>query len=320
MLGCTGVGERVNQAALDRWTEPQSPDSVAYVFTDVLAGVSGGLDHRIGPDDVLSVTVRDLDRLGERTTLEVQVSRSGVIEIPLAGDVEVAGMTAGEARAAVARGLERYLQSPEVSVVVREFKSARIAVLGAVADPGFVDVPGSHVSLTEALAMAGGLTEASGTRAYVLRARREPGEPYRIDVDLDALERGYLSQNPILCRGDVVRVPVAPPFFVMGYVSRVGEYPLKKPTTVLEAIAMAGGVLVPDASPTLAQIRRRTRNGEEVIPVDLVAVAAGEASDPQVQPFDIIEVPQSTTRWVVLGVVGFVTRIVSFGYNLASLF
>lgn len=305
---------------MDRWTEPQSVDGVTYALTSVLAGISGGQEHRIGPDDVLAVTVRDLDRLGERTTLEVQVSRSGRIEVPLAGDVEVAGLTAVEARAAVASALERFLQAPEVSVVVRESRSARIAVLGAVAQPGFVTLPGSHVSLTEALAMAGGLLERAGTRAHVLRASREEGEPFRVDVDLVALERGDLSQNVILRRGDVVQVPVAPPFFVMGYVHRVGEYPLRKPTTVLEAIAIAGGVQVPEASPTLAQIRRRTRGGEEVIPVDLVAIAEGEASDLAVQPFDIIEVPQSTARWAVLGVVNLVTRIVSFGYNLASLF
>lgn len=319
LVGCTGPGEHVNDAAMALWTEPQHP-STAFVFSDVLTGLGAQDEYRVGPDDVLAVGVRDLETLGERTVIEVQVSRRGEIELPLAGTVAVAGLTTGETRAAIARALARFLEAPDVGVVVREFKSARIAVLGAVAGPGFVSMPTTEISLTEALAMAGGLDDSAGTRAYVFRARRAPGEPARLDLDLEALERGYLSQNPVLRRGDVVRVPKAPPVFVMGYVNHVGEYPLRKPTTVLEAIAIAGGVQIPDASPTLARIRRRTPAGERVIPIDLVAIANGEAADTVLVAWDVIEVTQSTTRWVVLGVVGFATRIVSFGYNLATLF
>ncbi|MCO5167986.1 MAG: polysaccharide export protein [Planctomycetes bacterium] len=318
-VGCSGPGEHVNEAALRRWAEPQSV-GVATIYSDVLAGLSPDHEYRVGPDDVLSITVRHLERLGERTAIEVQVDRRGEIELPLAGVITVAGLTTGEIREVVAGALDRFIAGPEVSVVVREFRSARVAVLGAVAQPGFVSMPATELSLTEALALAGGLSDTAGTQAYVLRARRTPREPARLDVDLEALERGYLSQNVVLRRGDVVRIPRAPPFYVTGFVHRVGEYPLRKPTTLLEAVAIAGGVQIPDASPTLTRIRRRTPAGETVIEVDLVAVAAGEAEDVALAPWDVVEVPQSTTRWVVLGVVGFVTRIVTFGYNLAALF
>lgn len=330
LSGCAAPGETVNEEALRRWTERKSERFVAPISSEVLAALNADREYRVGADDVLELAIYDLDRLGERSTLEVQVTRAGLIDVPLAGTIHVAGLTPGEVRDAIAAGLERFLARPQVTVKVQEFKSTRIAVLGAVAQPGVITLPVSEVTITEALALAGGPGPEAGMTATLFRAARRSGESFRIEVDLLALENGDVLQNFMVRSGDVIQVAAAPPIFVIGYVNKVGEIPLKRPMTLLEAVAIAGGVQIPEASPTLARIRRRTDGGsatvlgagvdEEVIEVDLVAIADGEAPDVPLVAWDIVEVPQSTTRWVVLGVTNFVTRIVSFGYNLASLF
>jgi polysaccharide export outer membrane protein len=89
----------------------------------------GRPEYRIGPSDLLSVTVfqtKDLDR-------EVRVDNAGQVSLPLIGAVEAAGRTAHELEADLAtRYGARYLQDPQISVFVKEFASQRVSVDGAV--------------------------------------------------------------------------------------------------------------------------------------------------------------------------------------------
>jgi polysaccharide export outer membrane protein len=117
----------------------------------------------------------------------------------------------------------------------------------------------------------------------------------------------------------VVNVPEAKRFHVIGYARDPGSFPLKKPTTVLEGIAMARGFQEIEASKKKCVVKRKTTEGEFIIPVDLVAVAKGEAPNFYLQPDDIIYVRQTTLRRTLLYTYDIVTKMFTFTGRLFTL-
>ena len=111
-------------------------------------------DYRISPSDVVEVSVFGVADL----TRTVQVSTNGAISLPLIKTVQAAGKTASELELIIAAKLEAtYLQSPQVSVFVKEYTSQRITVDGAVNKPGIFPTTG-QLSLLQSIALAGALT------------------------------------------------------------------------------------------------------------------------------------------------------------------
>jgi len=121
----------------------------------------------------------------------------------------------------------------------------------------------------------------------------------------------------VLTDGDVVHVPEAARFYVFGYVREPGGFPLKRPTTVLDGIALARGLREKEASPENCFLKRRTHRGEQLVHLDLLSIARGEAPNLYLKPGDIIEVQQSGGKGFLLGLWDGVKSILSFGFGLA---
>jgi len=156
--------------------------------------------YRIGKEDVLDVSVwRDPDL--SRT---LPVRPDGFITLPMVGEVQAEGRTTVELEQDIARRLQKYVQSPRVTVMVREVNSARVFVTGEVQKPGAYPLRGS-VTVLQALAMAGGLTEfADRDGMMVIRANNGP----RIQVRYSALvDRRAQGADFPLQPGDTVVVP-----------------------------------------------------------------------------------------------------------------
>ena len=141
-----------------------------------------------------------------------------------------------------------------------------------------------------------------------------------ISIDLyELLELGDLSLNVLVGDGDVVNVPEAKRFPVIGFARDPGSFALKKPTTVLEGIAMARGFQEVEASKRDCVVKRKTPDGEHMIPVDLVDVAQGKAPNFYLQPDDIIYVRQTTLRRTLLYTYDIVTKMFTFTGRLFTL-
>ena len=122
-------------------------------------------DYRVSPQDVLEINVFGFDKLS-RT---VQVDGTGRISLPLIGAVTAAGKTVSEVEAEITRRLGgRYLQSPNVSVFVKESVGLRVTVEGAVKKPGVYQLKGK-TTLLQALAMAEGINEIGDYSVTVIR-------------------------------------------------------------------------------------------------------------------------------------------------------
>jgi polysaccharide export outer membrane protein len=161
---------------------------------------AGLFDYRVGPEDVLRISVWRDDAL----TREVLVRPDGLLSFPLIGDVKADGRTVEEIQTEVAQRLSRYVPDPTVSVEVVKITSYRIYVVGKVNRPGEYLV-GHDLDVMQALSLAGGLTPfASENQITILR--RVTGETF--DFRYGAVKRGKeLGQNIVLQRGDVVVVP-----------------------------------------------------------------------------------------------------------------
>jgi len=177
---------------------PASATTPAAIDTPLMEPAGA---FRIGPEDVLDVQVWKNDELSR----VVPVRPDGMISLPLVNDIRAAGLTAVELRQAVTQRLSEFIPSPEVSVMVREVHSVKVAVLGAVRMPGHYEVK-SAATVLELIARAQGLTEfADRGRIVVLRQNR--GETTRIPFNYREVAEGSEQDNFYVRPGDIIVVP-----------------------------------------------------------------------------------------------------------------
>jgi polysaccharide biosynthesis/export protein len=171
-----------------------------FAANAVPSGSKNPADYKIAPLDVIEVSVfgvKDLDRT-------VQVSSSGMISLPLIKQVKAGGRTQAQLERDIAAKLEAtYLQSPQVSVFVKEYNSQRVTVDGAVKKPGIFPTTGD-ISLLQAIALAEGLNELADPSGILL-FRTVDNKRMAARFDLKAIRAGRV-QDPILQAGDIVMV------------------------------------------------------------------------------------------------------------------
>jgi polysaccharide biosynthesis/export protein len=207
-------------------------------------------DYMVGPQDVLTLTVFNDDSLSRPALV---VDTDGTIDCPYIGRQKVTGMTTRQIEEMLRRllGLRRdpqgkvtggYLTNPNINVAVKDFRSQRVNVMGAVRNPGYVELQGDP-TLTRALSQAGYPTPESGS--YVQITHDVPadaaGASAQERIPRQEIENGRASRMR-LRPGDSVFVPPADKFFITGEVKTVGQLVLSQETTVQQAIIMAGGV------------------------------------------------------------------------------
>lgn len=155
---------------------------------------------RIGIDDVFEVRV-----FGETDlTAAYRVATDGTIDFPLAGRLGVAGITTTELqRILVDRLKEGYLKNPQVSVMMKEWNSRKVSVLGQVKTPGPVPYH-PNMTIVDAIALAGGFTPIADKNSVNLR--REGGGKVQMRVYPVANIAEGRSPNVLVLPGDVLVV------------------------------------------------------------------------------------------------------------------
>jgi polysaccharide biosynthesis/export protein len=162
---------------------------------------AGPETYVIGPSDVLSVTVWKEPTLSG----SILVRPDGMISLPLLGDVKASGLTPLQLRDQITGQLRKFVQDPNVSVVVGQIRSKIVYLLGEVGKKGPLEMtPG--MTLLEAIGSAGGLTEfANVKKIYILRD--ESGQHLKIPVFYKQALKGDSSKDLVLKTGDTIVVP-----------------------------------------------------------------------------------------------------------------
>jgi len=156
---------------------------------------------QIGPEDILDISVWKNPELS-RT---VPVRPDGKVSLPLVNDIQAAGLTPAMLRDQVTTKLSEFIPAPEVSVMVREVHSRKVAVVGAVKTPGRFELK-SPMTVLEVIALAQGFTDfASLDRIVVLR--QNGTTTTRLPFNYRKITAGAEQENFFVRPGDIVVVP-----------------------------------------------------------------------------------------------------------------
>ncbi len=219
----------------------------------------------LGMGDMVRVTVF---RNPELTT-EGRVSERGTILFPMIGEVNIAGLTPSQAGARIADKLRsgKYVVNPEVTVSMMQVNSRQVSVLGNVVKPGRYPLDSTTAHLTDVIALAGGVGPTGSDEVTVITNRG--GKQEKVNVDMaEMFRRGDLTHNITLEPGDTIYVHKAPMVYVYGEVQKGGAYRVEPNMTVMQAIAMGGGI-TPRGTERGIKISRRDASGVKRVDADL---------------------------------------------------
>jgi polysaccharide export outer membrane protein len=164
------------------------------------AGTNDDAEQLLSPDDVLEINVYDVASLG-RT---VQIDSAGRISLPLIGVMTAAGKSVRQLEQELRNAYgASYLQSPDISVFVKDSVARRVTVDGEVGKPGVYPVS-ARTSLLDSIAMAGGFRDiADQSKVYVFRD--VGGRKLVANYNVGDIRSGR-SSDPAIGGGDIVVV------------------------------------------------------------------------------------------------------------------
>ena len=261
--------------------------------------------YKLGPGDVVSITVWEHPELtipqGEFRSAEAAgnlIDSDGGLYFPYCGLIQAAGLTRAQLRADLQNCLTQVIRRPQVDVRIIQFRSQRVYVGGAVAQPGAVPLTDVPVYISDAIAGAGGVTPEANPR-FVNLSR--DGRSYTVDLQQFA-RSGDDGQNPLLRPGDAVYVSYEDErrVAVMGEVLVPQLLALDESLESLaDALAAARGLNPGSAEPERILVLRQAQ-AESIVywlraqnPLELAA-----AQQFRLQPGDVVYVDQTgLTRW-----------------------
>lgn len=233
--------------------------------------------YRLGAGDQISVTVAGSPDFSTTT----RIREDGAIGYPFLGTVQVGGLTLEQAGNRIEQQLlaAKLLRNPQVTVAVEQYLSRLVTVLGEVKNPKRYGLSQPSTVL-DMIAEAGGRLEDSAD--YVVLIRRENGKSKRYVLPMDELVAGSAVATQVQA-DDVVMVPRMNVFYIEGAVENSGEYRLDDNMTVMQAIAVGGG-LSPRGSYSRIEIKRHGKDGQ-------VQTLDAELDD-VLQPGDLLHVKE----------------------------
>lgn len=275
--------------------------------------------YRLGPGDVIDVRVFGRAEMSR----DARIDSKGRVRLPFIEEIQAACLTEMQLADLIAERYKKYLRDPQVDVMIKEYRSQPVAVIGAVARPGQFQLQ-RRVRLLELLSHAGGTNNVAGNTVHIIHSdefdpcgtRRQPVAPAGEDeaasvaaqlssIKLRDLLAGKQEANPYVQPGDIVSIPDADQFFVTGAVVKPGAYSLHTKMTLTQAIALAGGVNFEGAKNRVRVVRQVPGTEQRIETIHNVdAILKRKAEDVTLLPNDIVEVPGSTARVATRSLLG----------------
>jgi len=251
-----------------------------FLVLTTLALPAAAGDYLLGSGDVVHITVYGHPDLN----VDARIDEQGKINFPLVGEIQVAGDTASVAQNRIGQALVKggYIKNAQVNLVVKQYRSTQVSVLGQVNHPGKYPLE-STSTVTDLLAMAGGVTLAGSDTLILMHKQDGKTQETKINIP-DLFQGGNADLNRQVSADDVIYVPRAPVFYIYGQVQHPGAFRLEQNMNVMQAISLGGGI-TPRGTQKGVQIRRRGPDGR-------VATLNAALTDP-VLPDDVVYVRES---------------------------
>jgi polysaccharide export outer membrane protein len=264
-------------------------------------------NYILGAEDQITVRVFAADDIPDRPA---QIGNDGNVTLPMVGQVHAAGLTVDQLQASLITAYKKFFKDPQVTVQVTDFRSQPVSVAGNVNTPGVVQLRGNR-NLMEVISQAGGLRPDAGDSVLITRnlsegpipvsgAFTDPTGKYSVaHVNIRKIMAGTDPQANVQIKPhDVITVPRARLIYVLGNVTRPGGYVMtdNESVSLTQAIALAGGW---NANAQLSGTRILRASGganREQIPANIKKIMDNKAVDLQMQPDDILYVPNSAVK------------------------
>lgn len=176
--------------------------SAIILLTNVTVQAAGASSYRLGPGDVLEISVWQDESLKR----QIVVLPDRTISYPLVGEIDVNNKTVGDIRTILTQKLRPYVPDATVTVLLMQINSLTAYVIGKVNNPGQFPI-NMETTVVQLLAMAGGLNPFAKS-GDILILRKKGSVTQKLAFDYDEVKNGRnLDQNVILQPGDVVIVP-----------------------------------------------------------------------------------------------------------------
>ena len=338
VLATSCAPKRPPTAALEPM-DPAAPPEEQFARIGELwtTRTDGGVptDFCLGVGDLLEINVFHFE---EMRGLRTRVSTTGMINLPLIGDIKAAGLTEKELRASIESRLrENIMRNPQVSVFVAEYASQQVSVTGAVARPGLFPLTRENRSVSHMISEAGGLSEQAGGRILFYPANTSgrcdgataPKQPQIaaarpgsniLPIEIDVNEQYEpATQNPLLLPvvgGDSIVINRGR-FLVDGWVAQPGAFDITPGMTAFGGLSAAGGAQFPADLSNVVVWRTERGGRKKRIDVNLNNIAAGEQKDVTLQAGDVVKVPASSLRLVPYSLFWVITNVVRIGAGLS---
>mgnify|MGYP001115174842 CR=1 FL=1 len=290
-------------------TQATIPNAVAAAAPIELSDELANYEYRVAPGDILNIIVYEHPELtipaGSQRTAEesgIIVENDGTLFYPYVGIVNVDGLTVNQIRDIIADDLAEFINDPQVDVKVVVYNSKRVFVTGQVNTPGPQRITNVPLTILDAIANAGGLTENANWHEVLLSRN---GVETELSV-YEMLNNGRLGQNRLLQHGDVLHVPDTglQEVYVLGELNEVSILPMGNiRISLTEAVTMAQG-LNQDTSNAKGLFVIRPNSGENGRVATLYqlnvqnAVSFALGSRFMLQPQDIVYVTTApVSRW-----------------------
>jgi len=161
-------------------------------------------EYLLGHGDALDVLFLNESDLNQ---IELKIRPDGRITLPYVGDIRAAGLPASAVDSAITARYSEILVNPDIAVIVRSFRPEVVYALGEVGRPGGYEYR-SGMTLSNVLALSGGLTKASKRNEILVMRRVASDHIIGIQIDANDLLSGKRFDLDIPLQAfDIVYVP-----------------------------------------------------------------------------------------------------------------
>ena len=249
-------------------------------------------DNPLGAGDMLRITVHDNPDL----TTETRVTSDDTINFPLIGTIDITGKSVPQVEKLIAQQLESqgFLRKPQVNILVTEFLSQQVSILGNVTQPQRVPLH-RDVTLTEVLAMAGGITQLGSDTVSIVSSKGD--KPGKEKLNVTQIINGE-REDVIVSPGDIIYVHGLQ-VSVLGAVNSPGKYPITdESVTVSDFIALAGGIASSGSDEVTVTTNRVGEEKHKTIDLNAMFTGDRTAQNMLVEDGDVIYVPREPKFYI----------------------
>ena len=211
---------------------------LVLISSVIFQNIAWSAEYKLGVGDLVKIVVYEHDDL----TTEDRITDSGTVSFPYLGEVTVGGLTKGESENRFTTLLNggKFIKNPQVSVRILQYREPKVSVLGQVNRPGRYPVE-PYKTVLDALADAGGISPLAEDQVVVLRRQGDRTAKYEINLH-NTVVAGNLNDVLTIQDGDIISVAKARQFYVYGAVQHPGVYRLERNMSIIQGLAVAGGL------------------------------------------------------------------------------